>query len=97
MSVTDQPSFDGDASEPAPACDRTLETAQGELGGISGLVDLVSDWLTATVSVIVGVGSWDDVQAAYDRAIGPVTQGIGMALAATSGAADEAEFYGGAE
>lgn len=33
----------------------------------------------------------------YDRAIGPLTQGIGMALAATSGAETELDYYGGAE
>lgn len=97
MSITDRPSFNGDASEPAPACDWTPKPAEGELGGIPGLVDLVSDWLTATVSAIVGVGSWEDAQAAYDRAIGPLTQGIGMALAATSGAETELDYYGGAE
>lgn len=95
--TTPRPSFNGDASEPAPACVRTPDAAQGELGGISGLVDLVSDWCVATVGAIVGVGSWEDAQDAYDRAIGPVTQGIGMALAARSGAETELDYYGGAE
>ncbi|WP_131811420.1 hypothetical protein [Mycolicibacterium fortuitum] len=97
MSDVLQPRIDGAAPEPVPAHEWTPESAQGELGGLSGLVDLVSDWLTATVSAIVGVGSWNDAQAAYDRAIGPLTQGIGMALAATSGAETELDYYGGAE
>lgn len=35
MSVTDQPRFNGDASEPAPACDRTPEGAEGQSGRIA--------------------------------------------------------------
>lgn len=43
MSVTDRPSFNGDASEPAPACDRTPEPAQGH----TGAVNRIRSWIDA--------------------------------------------------
>lgn len=74
MSVTDRPSSNGDAPEPSPGCPWTPEAAQGESGGISGLVDLVGDYGTATLAAIIGIGTWEAAEAAYGRAIGPVTQ-----------------------
>ena len=86
---SDQNPVSGMAVTPNPAEERTE--------ALGPIFDLVGDWLIATVSALIGIGSWDDAQTAYDRAIGPMTHFAGMALAATSGAADEAEFYGGAE
>lgn len=49
MSVTDRPSLNGDASEPAPACDRTPKPAQSHTGPIRPCPECLRSTVVETV------------------------------------------------